>query len=1271
MRGLFLCCLVALATSQSVHYELGLNPKKTYEYKYVGAVNCGLGISNLAESATRISCKISIVGASEKTFILQVSDFAFEDFNGIQGRNTFNASSKLTQRIASQLSKPFVFDYDSGHVSNIRTSVEISDTIVNIVRGILGLFQVTVKTTQIIYELEEVGIHGKCQSHYATEVNAATKDMTITQVVDVNNCREKAAIYRGMATAVLDEDAKARGESIVSTVRCVYTVKPTADGGLITWARGLEQQHFSPFNVKGGNFKMEAKNELVLLSVNDTAKAATFGSMQSRGDLVFKFVNAEANVPIMMQNLDDPATKAAELIKHLAEVNRYQIDSATSEDTIKLYQLLRVMPYEGLEVLWKQFAGNEEQRRWFLDVIVEVSDARILKFFETRFQAGDLSANEALQTLVVAFNHLQAIPDLVEMAKMFLNMPFSKSNVYLWNTVVLSYGSLVYKHCAYYTPCPVAVVQPLLDMAVQSLRNGNQTDMVLALKALGNAGHPGSIKTIMRFLPGVAATPVDLPPRVLSAAVQSMRLIAARDPDSVHDIAMSLFLQKNLPTEIRMLAFMILFDCKPSMAVVSIVTVHLQEEKDFNVISFVYSYLKSLSRSSTPNNHVLSTACNVAVKILAPRFGRFSYHYSKAMHMDWFNDDFLIGTATEVFMLRSATSIFPTEIMMKGKFYFIGRILELMELGIRADGLSALFGDHIPGFKGDLSFSDFQAILNVLQNWEILPDDKPVLTAYSRASGQEWFFADLSKETIKNIIKDASHSAEKGSSLWAAISKLQRGVSWHWTKAFLILEVRYFQATILGFPLEISKYYKSISGITVNATVAVNPPMTDRLGQLLTSEISLETDGFIGFTKDLWVFYGINTELFQCGSEFKAKAPLAIPWKFSAKINVAEKKFALDFTPCKKEFDLVSVSSNVYAVTRNIEEPDLAKMTPIIPNYFDSNDEVVPTGPTVVTPESDQLPTRNTWQRRDKMCAESNIYGTGLCVEYKLRREYYHEEYPLYYFLGYTHMAFKVGPAQANNAVDKIHFEVNAGPSSLQVSGIQLLETLRGLSKGATQQEGLSSDSASSIRSHHSHHDNLMEGRNSTPEAVFNVNAFAISGNNKPEGYNAVFYNTPEATIRKTQLIVSQVGEDTNWKMCIDTTVTPHVEAKANIRWGAECQSYQISMISGTAHMPGARPTIKAKIHWTRIPENVSEVCTRFKKYIPGVALLLQFYQKHERNAKQEISASVVESSADSIDVKIKFPEYTVYRQAIPFPLPPVSRSFNIDNTTIDNFGQA
>ncbi|XP_073332486.1 vitellogenin 3, phosvitinless [Pagrus major] len=1272
MQGLLLCCLVALATCQSLRYDLSLNPRKTYQYKYEGSVNFGLGMPNLAESGVRMTCRVKIVGASAQTFVLQVSDLAFEEFNGFPGKNGFNASPKLTQRIAAQIVKPFMFDYTSGHVGDIRAPAEVSDTVVNIVRGILGFLQVTVKTTQTVYELEEVGIHGKCQSNYATEENTETKDMTITQVVDVGACKEKAAIYRGMATAVLDQVSKQRGESVISTVRYVYTVKPTAEGGLITRAHGLERQHFSPFNVKGGSFKMQAMKEMVLLCVSDTARAFTYGPMESKGNLVYKFVNAEANVPIMMQNLDDPVPKAIELIKQLAEANKYEVDSATTEVTIQLYQLLRVIPYEGLDTMWKQFAGNEQYRHWFLDMIVEVSDARILKFLETRFQAGDVSPSEALQTVLLSINHLQPIPELVEMAKMFLNMPFSKSNTYLWHTVVLTYGSLVYKHCAYYTPCPVNAVQPLLDMALESLRNGNEADMVLALKALGNAGHPGSIKTIMRFLPGVAATPVDLPPSVLSAAVQSMRLIAARDPHSVQDITMSLFLQKNLPTELRMLSFMILFDTKPPMALVSTVTAHLMEEKDLHVVSFAYSYLRSLGRSSTPENFFLSTACNVAAKILAPKFGRLSYHYSKAMRMDWFNEDFLIGTAAEVFMLRSATNIFPTEIMMKGKFFFIGRILQLLEFGIRADGLKDLFGT---GFNGDLSFSDFQSLFNVLQNWETMPNNKPILSAFSRASGQEWFFADVNKEFIQNIIGTVSLSAGRESPLWTAIDNLQRGVSWHRVKPFLIFEVRYFQATTLGLPLEISKYYESVNGITVNAKAAVNPPLTERLGQLLNSEISLESDGFIGYTKDFWVFYGINTELFQVGSELKTKMPLAIPWKFTAKINVREKKFELDFPSCKKEFTLLAVSSNVYAVTRNIAEPASAKMTPIIPNAVDSNHEVVSTGPTVVSPESDEFLTSNTWHPRAKMCAESNIYGAGICVESEMQREYYHEEYPLYYFLGYTNLAVKVVPAQAIRAVDKIHLAVNAGTSRHPMSTRQLLETLRRLSKEATQGVRLSSDSASSAeRSHSSHHDIVMETSNSTPEAVFSFQAFAMSGNQKPEGYDAAVYYTPEANTQNAQLIVSQVGEDTNWKMCVDTIVNERTHAKAHIRWGAECQSYEMSMRGATAHLPGSKPTLKAKVQWFRVPESMAEIGKRIGSYVPGMAFFLGFSEQHERNAKQEVSASVVAASADSVDVKIKFPEYTVYRQAIPVPLPPASfLEFQPDirNTTIDSFGQA
>lgn len=49
-----------------------------------------------------------------------------------------------------------------------------------------------------------------------------TKDMTITQVVDVTGCKDKVAIYRGMAAAVLDNVAK---QVRFSARICIYKSK--------------------------------------------------------------------------------------------------------------------------------------------------------------------------------------------------------------------------------------------------------------------------------------------------------------------------------------------------------------------------------------------------------------------------------------------------------------------------------------------------------------------------------------------------------------------------------------------------------------------------------------------------------------------------------------------------------------------------------------------------------------------------------------------------------------------------------------------------------------------------------------------------------------------------------------------------------------------------------------------------------------------------------------------------------------------------------------
>lgn len=155
----------------------------------------------------------------------------FEEFNGIPGEASFKVSPNLTKRLAAVLTKPFTFEYTKGQVIDIKAAPDISNSIVNIVRGILKFLHVTVKFNQRIYELDEVrnvlyhqrysviwnviqyykicfviissqvGIHGICHSAYVIEENAEANELYVTQNIDIKNCHQKAEVYEGMALA--------------------------------------------------------------------------------------------------------------------------------------------------------------------------------------------------------------------------------------------------------------------------------------------------------------------------------------------------------------------------------------------------------------------------------------------------------------------------------------------------------------------------------------------------------------------------------------------------------------------------------------------------------------------------------------------------------------------------------------------------------------------------------------------------------------------------------------------------------------------------------------------------------------------------------------------------------------------------------------------------------------------------------------------------------------------------------------------------------------
>ncbi len=69
----------------------------------------------------------------------------------------------------------------------------------------------------------------------------------------------------------------------------------------------------------------------------------------------------------------------------------------------------------------------------------------------------------------------------------------------------------------------------------------------------------------------------------------------------VQPVALQLVLDRSLHPEVRMVACIVLFEAKPSVALVTSLAGALKTETNMHVVSFVYSHIKSLTRITAPD----------------------------------------------------------------------------------------------------------------------------------------------------------------------------------------------------------------------------------------------------------------------------------------------------------------------------------------------------------------------------------------------------------------------------------------------------------------------------------------------------------------------------------------------------------------------------------------------------------------------------------------------------------------------------------------------
>ncbi|NXN97017.1 VIT2 protein, partial [Rhinopomastus cyanomelas] len=1046
MRGIILALALSLVGSQKSDIEPGFSSKKSHVYSYEGWVLNGLQEKSLAKAGVRISSKLEISGLSESTFLLKIRSPQFEEFNGIWPKDPFTRSSKITQIISSCFTRPFKFEYSSGRVGTIFGPEDCPDLCVNIVRGILNMMQITIKKSQNVYELQEAGIGGVCHTRYVIQEDRKNGRASVTKTIDQGNCQEKAAKSVGMAYVYPCPVDATKERLVKGTASFSYKLKQADGGTLITEVVSQQVYQISPLSEPTGVAVTEARQQLTLLEVKSEQGSTPDSSMQSYGGLRYQFPSAPPQMSLQLIKTKRPEQQIAETLQHIVLNNQQDFHDDVPYRFLELVQLCRIASADALESVWKQFSDKPRYKRWFLSAVSAAGTAEALKFIKTRIWKDDLSYLQTLLSVPFALHLAKADEHTVSVAADLISSSRIQKSPTLQQVACLGYSSMVNRLCSQTSACSKEALQPIHDLADEAISKGREDKMKLALKCIGNVGEPASIKRILKFLPIFSSAASDVPVHIQIDAIMALRKVAWKDPKTVQGYLIQILADASLPPEVRMMACAVIFETRPALPLITTIANVAMKESNLQVASFVYSHMKALAKSSLPFTYNISSACNIALKLLAPKLDKLSYRYSKVISIGGYLDNYKVGAAGEIFLMNSPGTMFPSAIISKLTAYSAGSVVDLVEAGVRAEGLTDVIAKRNTPFAEYPAYKKIKEIGKALLGWKELPTESPLITAYVKIFGQELGYVNINKEALQQAIKAVLEPADRSTVIKKITGQIRNGIAGQWTQPVWLGELRYIVPTCTGLPLEYGSYTTALARAAVSADGKLDPPLSGdfKPAQLLESTIEIRSD----VTPSLYVktvaTMGVSTEYFQHAVEIQSKVLAKVPVKFDAKIDVKLKNVKIETKPCKEETEIVVGRHKAFAVSRNIGELGVEKKTSILPEDASSDIEEeqfkpskkassegfkkqgadsVPKKPADSSADSDT----GKKPRKPDVCVKLYHLGCQLCFSGKSRDASFIKNTYLHKLIGEHEAKIALLPVQTDADIDKIQVEIQVG----------------------------------------------------------------------------------------------------------------------------------------------------------------------------------------------------------------------------------------------------
>ncbi|XP_042319802.1 vitellogenin-1-like isoform X2 [Sceloporus undulatus] len=864
---------------------------------------------------------------------MQAHTFEVFDYNGIYPWQDFIPSPKLTELFEREVKDVITFQHRNGHVEDIMAPADISKFALNIYKGILNLFEYTLKIDQKNYNLKENGIEGKCNTTYLLRSAEKNDEILVTKSKDLNDCDDMVLKVVGAAYTTPCKFCRQKNKNFRAAATYNYKFKDTQRRErekLLLEVNSLEIRQFSPFHeLNGGYALMEASQKMMFIGSQERLPRMP-SNLKRYGSLLYHFKDELPPLPVQLLKIQNQEREIEEILQYLAGHPNEKFPPDGTIKFLQLVQLLRTADRtDYFDLFFKRHSSQPAYRRVILDLIPAVGNPVAIRFLRHKMEHGELTSFEISQTLLMFFHFCNVSQEVVEEAMIIVTEVLKGPDSCYRRLITLGYGSLLNRYCSASDVCPGKYLKPLTDFATKAAQSSDIEGIQLVIKTYGNVGHQAVLKPIMKFMPNSASS-YDL--RTQFNAILALRNLGKKDPVRVQGLTLQIILNYKIDAASRVLAAMVLFETKPTLPVLMILANAMLNEPSMQVENFVYTHLSAVARSTNPDLHMMASASRVALKVLSTKIQQSAgFRFSRVFILSVFKESLMAGIGTKFVFIHKHGSMFPLFVMANFKANFLGNILFPLEVGIGSEKVHDVLEKVYASGRDVNPFTDPEGLLSKFSDQKTSHgSNSPIGGGYLKVFGQEIMTGALTTDMISEMFQ-AYQGRAKSPLLKEVVDILKNHNTLQWDKNVMTAEIHRVVPTCTGLPWQISLVHISNTKLVGNAQLSITPEPTSHLTllDLINNNLKLETKLRLSIFKDMFLTMGVITPEIRAVLEENAKLVVNVPLNIDVTLNIKEKNFKVELPPCKQQTDIISLRFKTSAVTCNIEEAPASKSTPV------------------------------------------------------------------------------------------------------------------------------------------------------------------------------------------------------------------------------------------------------------------------------------------------------------------------------------------------------